>query len=57
MKSSAKEMKSEYDELKIGGNVNDVNKKLGSPLYTEASTDSSGNAATVYTWEAIKVAN
>ncbi len=50
-------MKSEYDELKIGGNVNDVNKKLGSPLYTEASTDSSGNAATVYTWEAIKVAN
>lgn len=50
VKSSAKEMKSEYDELKIGGNVNDVNKKLGSPLYTEASTDSSGNAATVYTW-------
>ncbi|EPH85030.1 DUF3862 domain-containing protein [Enterococcus faecalis] len=48
--NSAKEVKSIYDKLIIGKGFEEVNKKLGSPLYTESSTDNSGNSETIYTW-------
>ncbi|MGL9847820.1 hypothetical protein IGJ91_002990 [Enterococcus sp. DIV0765f] len=48
-KSSA-EIKSVYKELYIGNNIDNIEKKLGNPLFTESSSDSNGNATTVYTW-------
>lgn len=47
---SAKEVKSAYDKLIIGKGFEDVDKMLGNPLYTESSTDNSGNFETIYTW-------
>lgn len=49
-KKSAKEIKSVYDKLTIGTGLDNINKILGAPLYTESSTDNSGNSETIYTW-------
>ncbi|EOE4935606.1 DUF3862 domain-containing protein [Enterococcus hirae] len=53
-KKSAQEVKSVYDKLTIGTGLENVNKILGSPLYTESSTDHSGNSETIYTWGSSK---
>lgn len=47
---STKEVENAYDKLTIGKDFEDVNKILGSPLYTESATDSSGNSDTMYIW-------
>ncbi|MGL9804123.1 hypothetical protein IGJ22_002648 [Enterococcus sp. DIV0448] len=49
-KKSAQEIKSVYDKLTIGTGLDNINKILGAPLYTESSTDDSGNSETIYTW-------
>lgn len=49
-KKTAKELKTQYDRLAIGGQLKETNKKLGKPIYTESATDDFGNAETVYTW-------
>jgi hypothetical protein len=51
---TAKEVKYVYDRLTIGKGFEEVNKTLGSPLYTESTTDDSGNSETVYTWGSSK---
>ena len=48
-KSSA-EIKNMYKQLSIGNNIDNIEKKLGNPLFTESSSDSNGNATTIYTW-------
>lgn len=53
-KKSAQEVKSVYDKLTIGTGLENVNKILGSPLYTESSTDHSGNSEIIYTWGSSK---
>ena len=47
---STKEVENAYDKLTIGKDFEDVNKILGSPLYTESATDNSGNSDTIYIW-------
>lgn len=47
---STKEVENAYDKLTIGKGFGDVNKTLGSPLYTQSSTNNLGNSEIIYIW-------
>ena len=49
-KISAKEVKKQYDNLKIGDEITNISKILGSPIYTESYLSESDNSSSIYTW-------
>lgn len=52
---SAKEVKDQYNKLKIGNTLDNINKTLGDPVYTEFFNDNYGNNNIIYTWGSSRI--
>lgn len=52
---SAKEVKDQYNKLKMGNTLDNINKTLGDPVYTESFNDNYGNNDIIYTWGSSRI--